>query len=366
MFGLKRFARSVASVARARARTSPSRNTSSSTLEMPRVFTVISDPESPALKSLPRSAEIKFVVGNDADSLLERKPDLNQSCGVIIIPPASTDTLEKIWPQLNKANWMHCFFAGCDSIMSFIRNQRLDENESFTLTNGKGAFSDSLAEYTIAAMLHFNKQIPRLISNRQQKKWDKFVMPTLRNKTVGFVGFGHIGQVTAKLCKDAFGMNVLALRRHARNSDRFGGNLANKVYTYDNRMEMLKQSDFVVCVLPGTKETRNFMSQDEFSAMPVHSIFISIGRGTCVDEDALDRALNEGLIAGAALDVFNTEPLPISSPLWNHENILLTAHNADFTTDYFELGWNVWQDNLDRFISGNNELATPVNKSLGY
>merc|ERR1711920_249711 len=122
----------------------------------------------------------------------------------------------------------------------------------------------------------------------------------------------------------------------------------------DEKLEVFAHGDFVVSALPGTPDTVNFCDQAAFAAMKPSSVFISVGRGTVVDEDALADVLSNGKIAGAALDVFKVEPLPNSSPLWKCKDLLLTAHNADFTEDYFELGWNIWRQNYDAFVKGHD------------
>ena len=140
-------------------------------------------------------------------------------------------------------------------------------------------------------------------------------------------------------------MRFVALRRNARKPDIPDVDLVLGPYDGEilpaHKAALLEQSDFVVCTLPGTAETRHFMSSAEFAAMKSDAIFISMGRGVAVDEAALHRALTTGQIAGAALDVFEVEPLPAESPLWDIDNLLLTAHNADFTHDYFDHGWRV-------------------------
>ena len=118
-------------------------------------------------------------------------------------------------------------------------------------------------------------------------------------------------------------------------------------------------------MLPGTPETYDFCGAAELAAMKRSAIFISLGRGSVVDEDALADALSSGAIAGAALDVFKTEPLPKTSRLWHCQNLLLTAHNADFTDDYFRLGWAVWKENLDALLA-DKPPATPVDRLAGY
>jgi phosphoglycerate dehydrogenase-like enzyme len=100
--------------------------------------------------------------------------------------------------------------------------------------------------------------------------------------------------------------------------------------------------------------------------MKASAVFVSLGRGAVVDESALALALATQSIKGAVLDVFAVEPLPSESPLWDLDNVLLTAHNADLTANYFELGWDVWAENLDRFVAGDGTLATPVDVAQGY
>lgn len=132
-----------------------------------------------------------------------------------------------------------------------------------------------------------------------------------------------------------------------------------------NKARLFAESDFVVCTLPGTPETYRFCDARAFGAMRRDAVFISLGRGSAVDEAALAQALSSGAIGGAACDVFETEPLPEASPLWTAPNLLLTAHNADYEEKYFALGWRVWQANLARFLDGE-PMETPVDPTRGY
>ena len=249
-----------------------------------------------------------------------------------------------------------------DALTPFIHESLL--NTEVSVTNGKGAFSSSLAEYVLTAVLHFNKQIVRCQANRKERKFDKFVMDTMDTKTVGFVGFGHIASLTAAVLKRALNCKIMCVRRNAGKGDEHGG-VADQTFSLEDRFEMFAQCDYVVSVLPGTPETIDFMGKAEFAAMKKSAVFVSIGRGVTVDEEALADVLESGAIAGAALDVFKVEPLPQESRLWDCENLLLTAHNADFTTDYFELGWSVWGQNLQASQEGAS-MVTPVDKQAGY
>merc|ERR1711871_1490851 len=219
--------------------------------------------------------------------------------------------LTDIWPLCPKLKWVHSLAAGVETLVPQM--VKLPGGNDIPLTNAKGAYSRVLAEYTLAAMLHFNKQVPRLQDNKRSRTWEKFTMSELHGKTVGFVGFGDIAQTHVPYCK-AFGMRVLALRQ-SKNAN--GNDLADKVYYTglgappegDQKLDLFKEADYVVCSLPGGDATKYFCGRAEFAAMKPSAVFISIGRGTCVDEAALVDALKEGSIAGAALDVFEKEPL---------------------------------------------------------
>jgi len=179
-------------------------------------------------------------------------------------------------------------------------------------------------------------------------------MNELRGRTVGFVGLGSIAEAAAKLCR-AFGMRSLAVRRTATRSA-FAQNVSVE--------QLFAESDFVVCSLPATSDTFHFCSAAQFSMMKPSAVFISIGRGSAVDEEALIKALEEKRIAGAALDVYATEPLPRSSPLWSLENVLLTRHSADGCAFQQNAG-QVFKKHLDNFKAGQ-PFTHMVDRSSGY
>ena len=267
-----------------------------------------------------------------------------------------TQAFETLKPQ-----WVHSFPAGVDGLSGFLSSEAL-QSRKVPVTNGKGAFSSSLAEYVITAIMHYTKQVPRCLTNQRDKKWDPFVMDVVAGKTVGFVGYGHIAQQSAVLCK-ALGMRIIACRRSE------GGNdivVPSQTYAPDQRLKLFEESDYVVCSLPGTAQTLNFCGAQEFGAMKSTGVFVSLGRGAAVDEDALVDVLQKGQIRGAALDVFKEEPLPSTSPLWTlGDRILITAHNADLTEDYFDLGWSVFADNYRSFVD-DVPFKTPIDISRGY
>eukprot|EP00401_Gymnodinium_catenatum_P076799 CAMPEP_0117537350 /NCGR_PEP_ID=MMETSP0784-20121206/41918_1 /TAXON_ID=39447 /ORGANISM="" /LENGTH=334 /DNA_ID=CAMNT_0005333931 /DNA_START=85 /DNA_END=1089 /DNA_ORIENTATION=- len=332
---------------------------------------IIADASSPFFGRLTELSEAhrgdaaEFLIANSAEMFAREhgaeKLQLVESIVLAVFAGGNAQVVEGLWPLCPNVRWVHSLAAGVDTLLPVLRPlPRIGEVQ---ITNAKGAFSRSLAEYCIMAMLHFNKQVPRVQENKKARRWEKFEMAELHGKTVGFVGFGDIGQATARLCK-AFGMKVLALRRNKAEPSE-----ADMVFGIDDleeRMKVFESSDFIVCSLPGTPETRHFCGANEFAAMKDSAIFISIGRGVCVDEVALCEALQSSSIGGAALDVFEKEPLDESSPVWDAPNLMLTAHNADLTKTYMEDTWAVFMKTLEQFRASPGTFRGTVSLERGY
>ena len=138
----------------------------------------------------------------------------SQVTGLVYVAVGGDATLlAQLWPHCPKVTWVHSFFAGVDKLVPFVKSHLTEgRGASVPMTNGKGAFSDSLAEWAMTAILHFNKQMPRVLANRGAQTWDKFVMDTVAGKTLGVVGFGHIGQTTARMAKQGFNMKASCAR----------------------------------------------------------------------------------------------------------------------------------------------------------
>jgi len=304
----------------------------------PPAVAVVSPLNNPALSYLPADCKAEFLLGENLKELLAYGPRLADAEALLWIPPGSPAVLRELvrGGHLPNLKWVHGFYAGIDPIATFAREELV--SAKVPLSNGRGAFSSSLAEWSICAAMHFIKQIPRCMANRRARKWDKFVMGELRGLTLGLLGSGDIATATARLGK-AFGMRTVALRRNARKPDT-SGCFDLILGPYDgpvlpaHKKALFEQCHVVVCTLPGTPETFHFVGAREFDAMLPGAVFVSLGRGVAVDELALDAALRAGKLGGAALDVFEVEPLPAQSPLWDPihgERLLISAHNADYT-----------------------------------
>lgn len=166
----------------------------------------------------------------------------------------------------------------------------------------------------------------------------------MHGKTMGIIGVGSIGKETAKLAK-AFGMNVLGCRRS-------GGNLpeVDQMYDIKGLNSMLSHCDYVVNTLPLTVETNHMIGEEQFNRMKPSTFYVNIGRGETTDTDALIRAIREQKIAGAGLDVFEQEPLPETSPLWEMENVIIAPHTSGATDHYFDRAIEIFKDNLKSYL----------------
>jgi D-2-hydroxyacid dehydrogenase (NADP+) len=182
----------------------------------------------------------------------------------------------------------------------------------------------------------------------------------LEGQTIGIVGFGKIGQEVARLA-EAFRMRVVALRRDPSR----GGPPGVALWPPDRLGDLLECSDFVVVAVPLTDETSRLIGEEALRRMKRTAYLINVARGKIVDESALVRALEERWIAGAALDVFEHEPLPAESRLWRLPNVIITFHIAGTTPRYWERVTDVFGENLRRFLAGE-ELENRVDKERGY
>ena len=182
----------------------------------------------------------------------------------------------------------------------------------------------------------------------------------LADKTMMIVGVGAIGTRTAQVA-EAFGMKVIGVRRHPEQEVPHVAEMIGP----DQLLARLPTADFVILTVPFTRRTENMIGAMELAAMKENSVLVNIGRGGTVDEDALLTALRAGQIRAAALDVFAEEPLPMRSPLWELENLLITAHYAGGTPRYTERAFAIFHDNLGRYVRGES-LVNVVDKVEGY
>ncbi len=303
------------------------------------------------LQRLPRETSVTFT--QDAARVAEVGPEVE----VAFCDIAQGGQLRPAWNKLRRLRWVHSISAGVDHLLF----PELIESE-VVLTNGRGAFKRALAEFVLAAALYFAKDVPRLKRQQQGRLWQLFDMEELHGKTLGIVGYGEIGRASAALAK-AFGMRVLALRRHPERAAEDA--LPDELVPRDRLEDLLARSDFVLVSAALTAETRGLIGPAEIKAMRPTAVLINVGRGPVVVESALVDALTAGRIRGAALDVFDVEPLPGEHPFYRMENVLLSPHTADHVAGWLEQAVEVFLGNFARFGSGQ-ALVNVVDKRLGY
>jgi phosphoglycerate dehydrogenase-like enzyme len=312
----------------------------------------MADKDLALLEQLP--PQTNLAVGTSVEAFANLAPDAD----VIFNWSANGSLLREVFAMCPHIRWVHSRSAGLDSQLF----QELVESH-VPLTNGRGVFSQSLGEFALAAMLYFAKDFRRMIRNQEAGRWEQFDIAEISGKTLGIVGYGDIGRAVATRAR-AMGMRILAIKRHGPplyNVDP----LVNQIYKPQDRIEMIRQCHYLVAAAPLTGETRGMIGEPEFAAMLPEAVVINIGRGPVIDEAALIRALAENRIRGAALDVFDKEPLPEGHAFYKLSNVLLSPHCADHTPDWTEQAMRFFLAQFARYDAGQ-PLENVVKKELGY
>jgi phosphoglycerate dehydrogenase-like enzyme len=316
---------------------------------------VLSDPREPQLSMLAAlSDHANVVIGNSAEAFAEVALD----AAIILNWSGSLGLLRDVFRMSPRLRWMHSRAAGLEQTLF---PELVTSN--VILTNGSGVFSPSLGEFVLGAILYFAKGFRRMIRNQMAGLWDPFDVVSISGETVGIIGYGDIGHAVAARVK-AVGMKVLAVKRHVIATGEADA-LVDQIYGSNERMKMLPGCDYVVVAAPLNDETRGLIGEAEFAAMKPTAVVINVGRGPVIDESAMISALSEGRIKGAALDVFDQEPLPQGHPFYTLENVLLSPHCADHTPDWLDNAMRFFIAQFERFRSGE-PLLNVVDKKLGY
>lgn len=227
------------------------------------------------------------------------------------------------------------------------------------LTNGRGVHAEPIADYVMGALVMLQQGMAERFRDQLAKRWRRGPIRTLAGRRVAIVGLGPIGQEVARRAK-VFAMSVTGVRRSNRPCP-----AVDRLLTPDRLPEALGDADFVVLAVPGTTETREMIAAAELAAMKPGAYLVNVSRGSVVDEPALIEALTDGRVAGAALDVFATEPLPQDNPLWTLPSVVVTPHIAGMRTDYEDRLLDIFCDNLERFAQ-DQPLLNLVDPARGY
>jgi glyoxylate/hydroxypyruvate reductase len=275
------------------------------------------------------------------------------------IPGDSPEGLARAVRGGDRLQWVQATSAGAGEQVRLADLSR-EELERVTVTSAAGVHAGPLAEFAMFGLLAFAKDLPRLLADQRARRWGHYPVSELSGLTLLIIGLGQIGEEVARLAV-GFGMRVIGINR----SGRADSPHVHEVRRTSELHECLGEADALVVSAPLTEETRGLIDAAAIARMKPGAIFVNVGRGGVVDEPALIEALRSGKLAGAALDVFGSEPLDADSPLWDLENVLLAPHTAGLSIRENERIAALFVENLGRYLRGE-PLRNRVHPELLY
>ena len=257
-------------------------------------------------------------------------------------------------PQMPKLHWVQALTAGVEGWLALP-----DLPPSLTLTCARGTHRESMAENILGALFHLTKPYAAIVEDQKQGKWVRRVATPLAGQTLGILGLGAIGQQVARMA-GVIGMRVIGTKRRA---EALPG--VAEVVPPEQTDAVLAQSDFVLLLLPATRETDNFMNARRLARMKPTAWLLNFGRGHLIADADLVAAVQAKVIAGAILDVFRQEPLPVEHPFWATEGIVVLPHIGGGHPRRDAAVARLFVDNLGRFLDGK-PLKEVVDRAAGY
>ena len=291
-------------------------------------------------------ARFPDVTVNVVDNHAKVDPYIGEADVLITFGPMMSD---QVLAKAAKLKWIQALGTGVDGITDQASLRR-----EVIVTNLHGIHGPPVSEAAFMSMLALSRQLPRTVRNQDKHYWERFPARLLHDKTVGIFGIGVIAEELAPKCK-AFGMKVVGISSTQRPVPGF-----DRVYDRSQLTEAVRELDYLVLLTPLTPQTRNSVDAKVLAAMKPGAYLVNLARGGVVDEAALMAALKSKQLAGAALDVFATEPLPMDHPLWDMESVIITTHQGGFCDVYVNFAMPVIEENLRKFIAG--DIAGMINR----
>jgi phosphoglycerate dehydrogenase-like enzyme len=284
---------------------------------------------------------------------LNGKADLEAAIGEIEVifvfrPPRG------VWSGARRLQLIQTIGAGVDTVLPAP-----DLPAGVRIANARGIHGEQMSEHALAMMLAFAKQLPRALANQRTRHWKLYTPGSLAGKTCSILGMGTIGRAVAERAKQ-FGMRVVGMQREPKPCRH-----ADEVLPPEQIKRAVQQADYLVVILPKTPQTRKLLDAEILADLPSDAVLINMARGGIVDETAVANMLKEGRLRGAALDVFEEEPLPESSDLWMIPNLIITPHVAGLVPDYLDRVLKIFMDNLRRLENGR-PLVNEIDRARGY
>jgi phosphoglycerate dehydrogenase-like enzyme len=303
----------------------------------------------PGLDAMPE--RVRLAYAGTADDVRRAIPGAD----VVLAWSPRREFLEPALEHASRLRWIQSASAGVDGLLF----PALVESD-VVVTNARGVFDAGMAEYAVACLLAFAKDLPATIARARERAWRHRETEPLAGRRALIVGAGAIGTEIARVAR-ALGMRVEGVASERRAAEE----PFERIVGVGELLAVLREADYVVNVLPATARTTRLFDDRAFAAMRPTARFLNLGRGATVDEGALVRALRDGGIAGAALDVFEVEPLPQGSPLWSMPNVIVSPHMSGDLVGWRQRVVDLFRDNLGRFMGGE-PLRNVVDKRRGY
>lgn len=303
----------------------------------------------PGVDALTDTVDVAF--GDDGTALARELPGAD----VLFAWRPRRELLRGAWGSAGDLRWIQSASAGVDGLLFPELAQ-----SHVVLTNARGVYEDAIAEYVLGLILIFAKGFGQLLERQRRRDWRHFETERLERKRVLVAGVGPIGRAIGRSC----GALRMPVRGIARTS-RAGDDVFSQIIGVERLADAVGWADYVVDALPGTEETHHVFDGSVFEAMNGWTRFINVGRGSTVDERALIDALASEAIGGAALDVFEEEPLADDSPLWTMPNVIVSPHVAGDAAGWREAVVELFVRNLERYLTGR-PLVNVVDKARGY
>ena len=273
-------------------------------------------------------------------------PYIDEADALITVAPMLSG---EVLPAATQLKWVQALGTGVDNLIDQAALRK-----DVIVTYMRAIHGAPVSEAALAGMLALARGLRRSIREQDERQWSRFPAQLLHDKKVGIFGIGQIAEVLAPKCK-AFGMRVVGVTSSPRELAGF-----DRMYRREELARVVGDFDFLVLLTPLTAATRNSIDAGIFASMKPTSYLINLARGGIVDELALIEALAKGSIAGAALDVFNQEPLPADHPFWSMPNVIITAHQGGFCDVYIDHALPTVEANMERFLEGNYNGMTNV------
>jgi phosphoglycerate dehydrogenase-like enzyme len=334
--------------------------------------------------------KINVVVAMDfSDEIMEQirtvSPRLNVQQFFPDVPSAVWGTAEvlyttRVFPQPEDApllRWIQLHSAGMERALQ----HRIIQAQDVTVTSTSGIHSTQIANFCLMMMLAFNYKLPQMFNFQRENTWSpkahEIFRPTdMSQQTVGIVGYGSIGRELARIAH-TLGMTVLASKRDVKHPAEKAtdytpegtgdpeGSIPERIYPGEAIGTMASECDYLVVTVPLTTKTQHLVNEQVLEHMKKTAVLINIARGGVVDEKALVTALSQGKLGGAALDVFEEEPLPSTSSLWQVDNVIISPHVSGVIDNYHEKAAALFIANLKRYLE-KKPLYNQLDREIGY